>query len=523
MSLDYINEAFKKLDLLTEDVFDTSLTGINNLSTFMNDTSDDDIIRVVDDEATSEEELKDSYVGKVIVNCNICHSHIFKNKEDINVDPEGIVNGDEQCPYCGEQDGFTVVGEIAPYAPEAETTTDDAAEDVTEVEVDDTAVELEEDFNDEFIPKLTEKLKSKGINPDLITVAPAKFGNFKIDFDDTTINSKDLVNKTKEAITELGYTAAVEFNGEAVEILKLELKSKALDEDFTGEFIPKLTEKLKSKGIDTNLITVAPAKFGNFKIDFDDTTINSKDLVNKTQQAISELGYTASVEFNGEVVEILKLEIKAKDLGEDFKNVSITTDDQHLEMSSDDNGKVTVTTEPIEETALTDDEMIVPVSDETQTEIEANNEDAFSSDMDAEVEMTSDVAADEEDIDFEDIDEESIDELGESYLKKVYENVNSFKTTDVFSTADNKLIVEGTLKFNSGVEKKTGFIFEAKDVNAEGALRFTGFNKHLTESKDAYTLVGSINKDKVLVLESLKYNYSVGDAPVRGIVRKSSK
>lgn len=361
MSLDYINEAFKKLDLLTEDVFDTSLTGINNLSTFMNDTSDDDIIRVVDDEATSEEELKDSYVGKVIVNCNICHSHIFKNKEDINVDPEGIVNGDEQCPYCGEQDGFTVVGEIAPYAPEAETTTDDAAEDVTEVEVDDTAVE------------------------------PAP------------------VEET------------------------------------------------------------------------DDT------------------------------------------LEEDFKNVSITTDDQHLEMSSDDNGKVTVTTEPIEETALTNDEMIVPVSDETQTEIEANNEDAFASDIDAEVEMTSDIADDEEDIDFEDIDEESIDELGEGYLKRVYENVDSFKTTDVFSTADNRLIVEGTLKFNSGVEKKTGFIFEAKDVNAEGSLRFTGFNKHLTESKDAYTLVGSINKDKVLVLESLKYNYSVGDAPVRGIVRKSSK
>ena len=33
--------------------------------------------------------------------------------------------------------------------------------------------------------------------------------------------------------------------------------------------------------------------------------------------------------------------------------------------------------------------------------------------------------------DIEDFDEESFDELGESYLKEVYDNVNSYKTTKV--------------------------------------------------------------------------------------------
>ena len=116
MPFDYINEAFKRLDILEEQMFDTSLNGINNLSDFMDADNTEDIVRVIDPEAETEEDIKDSYVGKVIVNCNVCHSHIFENKEDITIDEaDGAVNIETQCPYCGEQEGFTIVGEIAPY------------------------------------------------------------------------------------------------------------------------------------------------------------------------------------------------------------------------------------------------------------------------------------------------------------------------------------------------------------------------------------------------------------------------
>ena len=76
MSFDYLNEAFKKLSLLNEETFDTSLTGLNQLSDFMDKDASDDVVKVIDTEAEFEDEVQDSYIGKVITNCNVCHSHI---------------------------------------------------------------------------------------------------------------------------------------------------------------------------------------------------------------------------------------------------------------------------------------------------------------------------------------------------------------------------------------------------------------------------------------------------------------
>ena len=59
MSFDYINEAFRKLNMLEEDVFDTSIGGLNNLSTFL-DNDNDDIVKVIDPEAETEENLSNS-------------------------------------------------------------------------------------------------------------------------------------------------------------------------------------------------------------------------------------------------------------------------------------------------------------------------------------------------------------------------------------------------------------------------------------------------------------------------------
>jgi hypothetical protein len=119
MSLDRLNEAFKMLDALNEEMFDTSLDGINKLSDTMNGDNEDDIIKIIDADAEDEEGIQDSYVGKVIINCNVCHSHIFANQEDITIDDSGIVNGEETCPYCGEMEGFTVIGQIEEFSEES--------------------------------------------------------------------------------------------------------------------------------------------------------------------------------------------------------------------------------------------------------------------------------------------------------------------------------------------------------------------------------------------------------------------
>ena len=365
MAFDYINEAFKKLDLLEEQMFDTSLDGVNELSNFMDNDDTQDIVKVIDPEAETEEDLENSYIGKVIINCNVCHSHIFENKDDIQIGEDGQVNVESVCPYCGEQEGFIIVGEIAPYNNEPN----------KESEVADATTEPLEDTNN------TEEISESKQTDDINMPRPG---------------------------------------------------SKA------------------------------------------------------TRRVV----------------------VEDSDLTEDFKEVSIKTEDQMLEMTSDENGKVTVTTEPVENES-TESEMIVPVSDETESDILANNN------VEEPVEEPED---NETEFDFDEIDEEGLDELGEGYLHRVYENVESFKTTSV-SANDTALIVEGLIKFTSGAEKKTGFIFEAKDANTRGQLRFCGHNKHLTESKDAFSLVGRIDNKK-LILESLKYNYKVNDNSVRGVIRR---
>ncbi len=146
MSLDRLNEAFKLLDALNEDMFDTSLDGINSLADAMDGDNTDDIIKVVDVDAETEEDVQDSYLGKVILNCNVCHSLRFANKDEIEIDDSGIVNGEEACPYCGESEGFTIIGQIEEFG-EGEDTEEPTNE--NEEPLDDNTSEIAEPKNNE--------------------------------------------------------------------------------------------------------------------------------------------------------------------------------------------------------------------------------------------------------------------------------------------------------------------------------------------------------------------------------------
>ena len=185
-------------------------------------------------------------------------------------------------------------------------------------------------------------------------------------------------------------------------------------------------------------------------------------------------------------------DLEEKCLNEDIKDISITTDDTHMSMSTEENGKVVVTSEPVEkESCEKCKEVIKPISDETKDEIEAEDE----------VEGEDDMI----DFDIDEFDEKSFDELGERYLKKVYENVNSFKCTNV-STKKDKLIVEGKVNFASGKVSPTRFVFEACNATKDGQVSFVGHNKNITRGNKAFTLNGVV-KNKNLIAESFKYNY----------------
>ncbi len=339
--MNYLSEAFKKLDILEEDNFSLDSTSdIDDMSHFLS-IDRDPIQDVIDPKAQDEEELEDTYIGKVILHCPVCNSMIYKDVEDIEKDDEEeLVNVGEECPYCYTCEGFKVIGIVSPFQEEEE-------------EVEEVAVEEE---------------------------------------------------------PEEGEEVAVE----------------------------------------------------------------------------------------DEIVE--------ESLKEDFEHVEIETDEQKLTMDAEEDGKITIESEPIVNEADVD-EFIQPVPELVQDEIEVSAEE------EAPVEEAPEEVPEEEEIDYDidDFDEESFDGLGESYLKKVYENVNSYKTTNV-NMKDNSLIVEGVITFNSGKTKKTSFVFEAKTATKNNKLRFIGENKQITRGRKAFTLTGTLNENKSFITEKFNYNYMAKNA-----------
>lgn len=553
MSFDYINEAFKRLDALNEDMFDTSLTGLNSLSDFMDQDDASDIVKVIDPAAETEDAVSDSYIGKVIINCNVCHSHIFETKEDVVIDEDGVVNPEMQCPYCGEMSGFTVVGEIKPFeqTTENEPSTEDEPEDSTVT-----------DQPEDVVTESSDKNLSEGFN----------FDNVMSDID-----------RVRAFLQAKGYPCegkvATEYLWGVIDLLQYgdaEITDETL-EDWYNETLNNFPEDLDLLKSRSTVVESTPAEddldegiFDKFKKKKSSATDNpepEKEDPEKEKEAFTTYSYSEWIQalecghkyyaedgpeagktkLWDKAIEISACKNLAKDvtdcmdawmkhdgngnfphksyakhleegifnsstlsngdeLNESIDELSLTANGTHIEVEEDENGKVTLTSEPVD--SEPEDVSISPVSDETVQEIEANNSD----------EETPEESEDVVDIDLDEVDENSLDELGESYLKNIYENVDSFRTTSV-STTDSRMIVEGVITFNSGINKKTGFVFEACSASRDGRVKFVGKNEHFSSNRRAFALTGRISNKKLLP-ESLAYNYRVGARKITGTVNK---
>ena len=320
--MNYLSEAFKKLDFLTEEEFSLQDTaGLDDMDQLLK-TPASNIANVIDPEAETEDELQDTYIGKVILHCPVCNSMIYKDLEDIvKDDVEELVNIGEECPYCYTSEGFKVIGIVSPFEETSE----------------------EEEEEDE-------------------------------------------------------------------------------EEDPDEE---------------------------------------------------------------------------EKELTEEFETVEVATKNQKVTLDADDDGKLTIEAEPVEDEEDDEEdeeeEVLAPVPDEVADDIEATANNSESEDEEVEY-------------DVEDFDSDSFDDLGESYLKSVYENVSSYKTTDV-SSKGNTLVVEGLIKFNSGKMKPTKFVFEASTATKNNKLRFIGENKQITRGRKAFTITGTLNENKSFITERFNYNY----------------
>lgn len=402
----YLTEAFKQMNDLDEEVFKADVDGAKKLQAFLDGDTVDEFETIIDPEAETVDDLQDSYIGKIILNCPVCNAKIYKDLDNIIIDDKvDLVNTDEECPFCQSLGGFEVIGQIDKF-------------DVDEEFKDDANVNSDEDIN-ESKSKPRRTTKSRSLK----------------ESDDT----KMLKEGYEDDLVEGAY--------------------------YRGFIINKAGDKFMIDGFGESYDTYEDAK----------------------------AGVDSWIEDDG---------IDPRVLNEDFKKVNIETDDSIMTMDSDNSGKVTVTTEPKQKA---EGEVISPISDENKDKI-------LDSDADKEIEEEPELEIEEPSIDVEvdEFSEDDFDELGESYLKKVYENVKSYKTTKGKISGDS-MIFEGIITFNSGKKSKTKFMFESSTATKTGKVKFIGRNPQISKNNKAFTITGRIKGGK-LVTESFTYNYSAKDA-----------
>ena len=452
----YLTEAFKELQALKEDTFDLSKNGVEELEKFLDGDDVSDLEIVYDTNAEDEQDLEDSYDGDAILQCVVCNSKMVMSSEDVVIDDStDVVNIDEPCPQCGATSGYKVVGQIVSYNND-------------DTDIDDDS--MQESFVKHSRPKRVRKSsflsEKKESTEDLWDTVGGMLDGTK---DRQTINkntgkpqvvgNKPLYDADQIGIDDEGYFVWVNDESEA------EKAKKVADRFKLKSFLGK-PERVSGPN-------------RRFHISIPETrAYEQTPLYIDTEKELGLLD--EEVEETGEPI------------NESVEYVTVQTGSDTVTVTPTGSGDVRVETQSTEE-AEPEEATIIPVTDTLKDEIEMN-------DSNFDEEST-------EDIDLDNIEVESFDELSESYLKKVYNNVASFKTLKS-SYDKGKFLVEGIITFNSGAKAKTQFSFNAQKKLRNGLYKFTGLNEAFSKSKNAFSI--SVN-DKG-ICESLTYRYTGTDA-----------
>lgn len=565
----FLHEAFQALKLTESETFELDKKGVADLSDFVSTDLqlEDTTVDIIDPEAETEEDLQKTYIGEVILECQACHVPHYCHPEDVVIDEESqMANIDDTCPNCYSNEGFKIVGTVAPYEDITVETTADNVEvkvDGKEVSVDETSDEtlnnednLEESANavdkdalrkrfagrfatnESLVEKrgvkrhLTRKNKEEDIeacqkNP--IDTEKSIAGELK------EAKKRHLTRRNEEETLQKCQKGKVDVTKSLAGELK-EAKLAGNNKPYGGAGAPKRTDMPQTKDATKNLVKsqgltkmsesqkrelkkrhhisrnedeeslqacqkgevdVTKSQAGELKEERAArqlkrrhiTRNEDEEALQKCQKGRLDLSKTKAGDPNES--EILKGEAEASELKEAMEDISITTGDEVIKIKA---------------TPRADKETVVPPAELTATE-DAPEEEAVAEMPDLEnVESEDTAAADsEESVEIEEIDEASFDSLGESYLKRAYNNVKSFKTSKAMQS-NNALVLEGKISFKSGKEVNTRFVFEAAAKDKKGNLQFLGLNENLAKKKGAFKLCASIN-DKKLVCESLNYNY----------------
>ncbi len=452
METNYIAEAFQKLSLLEDDFnFSVGPEAADDLRSYMADDVDVPTEEpIIDVAAETAEDLQDTYVGKVILECSCCHTRIYKDLAEVFIDDEtGFANPDEECPVCHTKSGYNVVGKIEEYTKAEEHVEEKPAEEIPE----------NDDFSEEELAEAFKELKEG--------------------YRKTSIHDTDDV-PLEEAITEVSVKTN---DGEAT---------------VQAEEAGKVTVDLTEDGMEENEPEEAIIPLESDDIETIET--NEAPIEDETGMPIEEpVEEPIEAPMGEEPLEELPTEeTQEEEPSEEPEEEPSEEVEESLQESRLTEAKLTA--DEFKKRLLAKFGNGIDESKEDCTDcIEENIEDKETFAQRLRRKYGAQLG---EAKSFE----KSMDQLVESYLRRVYGNVSSYYTNSVNNT-DNGLIVEGIISFESGKQKPTKFVFESKSKTAKGSIIYKGLNEMFSNSKKAFTLRGS-EVDGKFIPESMLYNYN---------------
>lgn len=511
----FLHEAFQALKLTESETFELDKTGVADLSDFLSTDFqlEDTTVDIIDPEAETEEDLQKTYIGEVILECQACHVPHYCHPEDVVIDEEaGLANIEDTCPNCYSNEGFKIVGTVAPY----EDITVEASDDV-EVEVDGKEISTEETEKEEIeVDDNLDEAKAAIDKDELKKRFAGRFATKEsLSLREKRLASakKHLARKNKEEDIEACQKNPVDTEqsiaGELKEAKKRHLTRNEDEEkllkcqkgkvDVTKSPAGELKEE-KASCEDEKCRDKKQLKRRHITKNNDDEALEicQKNPVDTTKSEAGKLREAKKRHLtrNEDEEKLLKCqkgnvdttkseagELK-ESLTEGMEDISITTGEEVIKIKATPRADKETVVPPVELTA----------EEETEEVEEGAVEEGAVEEM-----------PDLEDVEIEEVDESSFDSLGESYLKRAYNNVKSFKTQKAMQSK-NALVLEGKIEFKSGKVATTRFIFEAVNKDKKGNLQFLGLNENLAKKRGAFRLNASV-ADKKLVCESLNYNY----------------
>lgn len=446
MSDNYLTEAFSQLRLQEQD-FDMTSADIgrkDELKAFVADDIDEPVEEeIIDVEAEDDDDLQDSYIGKVITECNCCHSRYYEEKEDVTITEDGLANVDKECPVCHQSCGYTIIGEIQPYDAndyDVEITKKDKTEDEDELEeayygegkIADKLKNTSKRWIKESLDDEEELEDERNIPADLptrIRNTAYKFlengdsnnkNKLKEAYDDD--NKGGIANKLMKAARRWSHGGSSRF-GESIQDATIE----------TDEDIIKLSAK-KKEGYDNEEMIAPIDNLDDFN--YDDWVDEDGNFIGDENQGEEELPDTEGADFDINATE-----------GEE--ETEAPENEEEPEEENEDNFKESL----------------------NRRRRRTNEEYAWIDTRDQEEETD-----DENNIQVDELDTDQYDELYEKVLNKNLKGDKEYKTTKV-AEGKGKMVVEGCIKTDSGKKKKVKTTLRQKEDSDGNTVVLEGYSQ----------------------------------------------